>query len=451
MARRLSGWTKFLYGSGDLGFSLTSTIIGAYLAIFLTDIVGIPAGLAAVAILVGKSWDWVNDPIIGHISDRTRSRWGRRRPFLLFGWLPFALSFMALWWRPPLENQVALAAYYAAAYVLFDACATFVYMPYFALTPELTADYDERTSLTTYRMFFSILGSLLAFTIPLLIIGGFEPAHASRVLTMGMLFGVISGLPLLLVFASTRERQDHLTLKEPSLRDSLKAVRHNRPFLYGLALFLLAWIAVDIVQATLLFYLKYWLRREGSSDLIMATIFVTAIFALPVWLWVSKRWSKRWAYIVGVAFWAAVQITLVLVSPTTGLPVILTLAVLAGVGVSAVHVLPWAMIPDAVEWDELQTGQRHEGIFYSFTTLMHKIAASIAVPLALLILEVTGYVPNAAQQPAQALLGIRLIMGPLPAILLCGGILVALHYPLDRTEYNRIVHELESRKAAKLV
>jgi len=194
MAQRLSGWTKFLYGSGDLGFSLTSTIIGAYLAIFLTDIVGIPAGLAAVAILVGKSWDWINDPIIGHISDRTRSRWGRRRPFLLFGWLPFALAFVALWWRPPLENQVALAAYYAAAYVLFDACATFVYMPYFALTPELTADYDERTSLTTYRMFFSILGSLLAFTIPLLIIGGFEPAHAPRVLTMGMLFGVISGL-----------------------------------------------------------------------------------------------------------------------------------------------------------------------------------------------------------------------------------------------------------------
>ena len=162
MGTKLSRKTKILYGAGDTGFSLTSTILGAYFAIFLTDVVGLSPGIAAAAIFAGRSWDYINDPLIGHISDRTRTRWGRRRPFLLFGALPFAAAFSLLWWKPPFESQAALAVYYAVAYLLFDTAATFAYMPYFALTPELTSDYDERTALTGYRMFFSIFASLLS-------------------------------------------------------------------------------------------------------------------------------------------------------------------------------------------------------------------------------------------------------------------------------------------------
>jgi GPH family glycoside/pentoside/hexuronide:cation symporter len=223
MAQRLSWKTKLLYGSGDTGFSLTTTIIGAYFAIFLTDVVGVAPAVAAAAIFIGRTWDYFNDPFIGWLSDRTRTRWGRRRPFLLFGALPFGAVFAMLWWRPPLESAAALAAYYALAYLLFDTGATFVYMPYFALTPELTADYDERTSLTTYRMFFSIAGSLAAFTVPLLIIGTFRPANASRVWLMGALFGLASALPLLGVFAGTRERMEYASLEQPKALASLRA------------------------------------------------------------------------------------------------------------------------------------------------------------------------------------------------------------------------------------
>ena len=130
--------TKILYGAGDIGFSLTDTTIGVLFAIFITDVVGLDPALAAAAVFIGKSWDYINDPLIGYLSDRTRTRWGRRRPFLLFGFIPFALSFMGLWWKPPIANQYLLAAYYAFAYFLYDLCATLVYMPYFALTPELT-------------------------------------------------------------------------------------------------------------------------------------------------------------------------------------------------------------------------------------------------------------------------------------------------------------------------
>ena len=448
MSNRLSRRTKFLYGIGDTGFSLTSTILGAYFAIFLIDVVGISPGVAAIAIFVGRSWDYINDPLIGHISDRTRTRWGRRRPFLLFGPLPFALAFAMLWYRPPLQSDLLLAVYYAAAYVIFDAAATFVYMPYFALTPELTTDYDERTALTSYRMFFSILGSLVAFTVPLMIVGAFVPENAPQVLLMGLVFGLVSALPLWLTFLGTRERVSHQAQERPGVLQSLRAALKNRPFVFSLVIYLLTWVSVNVVQATLLFFLKYVVRREPQSDLIMAAIFVTAILALPFWQWASRRYSKRWAYVAGVAFWAVVQIVLITLNAASGLGLILTLCVLAGIGVSAAHVLPWSIIPDAIEWGELQTGQRHEGMFYSLVTLAEKITSSVAIPLVLLLMQVTGYVPNAPQQPASALLGIRIAMGPIPAALLCLGILFAILYPLSRERYAQVVQELSARRAS---
>jgi len=446
---RLPRRTKLLYGAGDTGFSLTSTIIGAYLAIFLTDVVGVAPSVAAAAIFVGRSWDYVNDPLIGHISDRTRTRWGRRRPFLLFGALPYALAFVLLWYRPPIESDLGLAIYYAVAYVVYDAAATFVYMPYFALTPELTLDYDERTSLTSYRMFFSILASLVAFTIPLAIVGSFTPENAPRVLTMGVIFGVASALPLLLTFFGTRERQVYMEQEQPRLFQSLRAALKNPPFVFGAGIFLLTWVAVNVLEATLLYFVKYGVERESQSDLIMAVIFCTAILALPFWEWASRHWNKRWAYAGGVAFWAVVQLVMVTLTPSTGLAPLLFLCVLAGIGVGAAHVLPWSIIPDAIEWDEWQTGERHEGMFYSLITLMQKVATSIAIPLALLLLDVTGYVPNAARQPASALWGIRILAGPIPAVLLCAGILFAIRYPLSRERHAQICQELESRRIGK--
>lgn len=450
MSERLSRRTKLLYGIGDTGFSLTSTIIGAYFAIFLTDVVGVRPSLAAVAIFVGRSWDYVNDPLIGHISDRTRTRWGRRRPFLLFGFLPFALAFAMLWWRPPWENAAALAIYYALAYVIYDAAATFVYMPYFALTPELTLDYDERTSLTSYRMFFSILASLVAFTIPLALVGSFTPERAQRVLLMGLGFGLVSALPLLLTFIGTRERPAYLEQEQPRVVESLLAAVRNRPFVFSMAIFLLTWVAVGILESTLLYFVKYCVQRESSSDLIMGVIFVVAILALPLWEWASRHLNKRLAYIGGIAFWAVVQIVMVTLGASTSLTLILFLAGLAGIGVSAAHVIPWSIIPDAIEWDELQTGERHEGMFYSLVTLMQKVATSIALPLALVLLEATGYVPNALQQPSSALLGIRILAGPIPAALLCAGIAFAALYPLSRERHAEVVRELERRRAGRI-
>ncbi len=450
MKKQLSTFTKIIYGSGDFGYSLNNSIIAALFPIFMMDVVGLSPALAAAALFIGRSWDYINDPIVGHLSDRTRTRWGRRRPWLLFGALPFALTFMLIWIKPTfIATQTGLVIFYAAAYLVYEASATTVYMPYFALTPELTQDYDERTQLTSYRMLFNILGGLTAYTLPMLVIGSMVPDNAKRVVLMALIFGVLAALPYLLVFFGVRENKEYMLQEQPRLRESLQAARKNKPFVFAAFIYLFTWIVIILLETNLMFYIKYVVKRPDQSTIIMGTLFVSAIIALPFWNWLSRKGNKRTAYIIGVAFWAAVMCSLILVKPETPFWILLVLCFMAGIGLSAAQVLPWAIIPDAIEWDEYQTGERHEGIFYSLITLLGKIANSVAVPASLLLLEFTGYVSNAAEQPASALLGLKIVIGPIPALLLISGIIFALFYPLSREKYAHVVIELNQRRKDK--
>ena len=450
MKKQLSTFTKIIYGSGDFGYSLNNSIIAALFPIFMMDVVGLSPALAAAALFIGRSWDYVNDPIVGHLSDRTRTRWGRRRPWLLFGALPFALTFMLVWIKPNfIATQTGLVIFYAAAYLVYEASATTVYMPYFALTPELTQDYDERTQLTSYRMLFNILGGLTAYTLPMLVIGSMVPDNANRVVLMALIFGILAALPYLLVFFGVRENKEYMLQEQPRLRESLQAARKNKPFVFAAFIYLFTWIVIILLETNLMFYIKYVVKRPEQSTIIMGTLFVSAIIALPFWNWLSKKGNKRTAYIIGVAFWAAVMCSLILVKPETPFWILLVLCFLAGIGLSAAQVLPWAIIPDAIEWDEYQTGERHEGIFYSLITLLGKIANSVAVPASLLLLEFTGYISNAAEQPASALLGLKIVIGPIPALLLISGIIFAAFYPLSREKYAHVVSELNKRREEK--
>jgi GPH family glycoside/pentoside/hexuronide:cation symporter len=447
MKNKIPTWRKWIYGSGDLGFSLTGTIVWAYFAIFLTDVVGVRAGLAGLAILVGKSWDWINDPLFGYITDHTHTRWGRRRPFLLFGPVPFVLAYTLMWWRPPLQSDFALVAYYAFVFVIYEAAATMLYMPYYALTPELTWDYDERTSLMSFRAFFSIAGSLIAFTIPLVMVG-FSPGQEGNILVMGIIFAIISIIPIYLVFFGTRERAEFMQLQQPGLGESIKAAIKNRPFIFSAIIFLFTWLTIDILQTVIIYFINHVLQRENVDFLITGTIFVVAIPALLLWTWVAQHLNKRWAYIIGMLFFGSVLMVLIWLNSSTPLSLIIILCVLAGIGVSAAHLIPWSMIPDGIEYGEQQTGKRNEGMFYSLISLFQKVASSIAIPLALFMLDRTGYIPNSVQQPSSAVNGIRFLIGPVPTILMGIGIVFAILYPLGRESYTKIAQELEEQRAA---
>ena len=404
---KLSLRAKLMYGVGDAGINMADTMVGLLFAIFLTDVVGLRPALAALAVFIGRTFDYVNDPLIGYLSDRTRTRWGRRRPFILFGMLPFALAYILLWWIPPIGSQTGLAIYYTFAFILYDTLATVLYMPYFALTPELTSDYDERTSLTTYRMVFSTIGAMVAFVVPLAIIGSMDAESAGRVLAVGAGVAFVSILPMISVFLGTREKTEYQEQKQPGIKESVLAAVKNKPFLYAAGVFLLGLVALDITQSTLLYFLKYHMHLEENYDLVFGLLFVAALLSFPLWNWVASRWDKKRAVILGMIF-LAVSITVMgFMRPEWGLTILLVFSAMVGVGLGAVQVLTWAMIPDAVEWDELQTGKRHEGMFYSLVQTLRKIGSSLSLPFVLLMLEWTGYVANAPTQSRNTILGIQ--------------------------------------------
>lgn len=443
---KLSRRSKLMYGVGDAGINLADTMVGLLFAIFLTDVVGLRPGLAALVIFIGRTSDYINDPIIGYLSDRTRSRWGRRRPFILFGMLPFALAYMLLWWIPPFATQTGLAIYYGVAFMLYDTLATILYMPYFALTPELTSDYDERTSLTTYRMIFSTIGAMVAFVVPLAIIGTMNAESAGRILTVGAGVALLSILPMVAVFFGTREKAEYQEQKQPAIKESVLAAIKNKPFLYAAGVFLLGLTALDITQATLLYFLKYHMHLEENYDLVFGLLFVAALVSFPFWNWVASRWDKKKAVIVGMLFLSIAITGMGIMRAEWGLPIVLVFSALIGIGLGAVQVLTWAMIPDAVEWDEYQTGQRHEGMFYSLVQTLRKIGSSLSLPFVLLMLEWTGYVANATVQPRNTILGIQALIGPIPAVILLVGIFIASRYPLDRKRFAQVRAELAGRR-----
>jgi GPH family glycoside/pentoside/hexuronide:cation symporter len=446
---KLTFGTKAAYAIGDLANSVgPGTIVPFWYLFFLTDVARLHPGLAGLTVLVGGIWDAVNDPLVGVLSDRTRTRWGRRRPYLLFGALPFGVTFALLWIVPPIQNQVLLALYYALIYILFDTAFTFVGCPYTALTPELTLDHDERTSLTTYRMFVSIFTGLLAAVGFGLVLDAI-PDKQAAFMVMGVACAALFVPTTLIAFFGTRERDEFQAEPAPSPLEGFRYVLRNREWRYTLGMRLLSWIPVDIASAVFAYYLIYWVGVEASvASAFLGLILLSATLCLPLIQWMARRWEKRTAFIVSTASWAIVMMWLIAVPQGTEyLPFVIAVAVLVGPGVSAAHVLPTAMGADSLDVDELASGKRQEGIYAGFEVFIRKLSTKLVLAGIGPILAWSGYVDNVAQQTPQALLAIRIVIGVVPAVILAGGVVVASAYPLTRSRHQEIQAELARRRA----
>lgn len=468
MYKRVPLWIKIIYGSGDWGMASYGTLRQIFYAIFLTDVVGLDARLASFAALVGVIWDAINDPIVGMISDRIRTRWGRRRPFLLFFSIPFGLGFLLLWWAPPWQSQVALMLSITLAFMISDTLQTLITVPFFALTPELTPDYDERTSLTGYRIFFNLLSSLVtAVAAPIIVDAALKAGYTLQqgYLTVAALFGGLATIPFLLIFFFIRENRDdnRMAYQQESYRKVLRQAWNNIPFRYATLLYMLNWITFDLVALMLPFFMTYWVAQGnllasinifGESIALESVVFglllIVAVVALPFWTWLARRLSKRSAYIIGMTFWAFVQAIMIIIMPGQ-IGLIVALAILAGLSVSTAHVLPDAIFPDVIEWNELRTRNRSEGIFYGTMNFVRKLAGAVAIFCALQVLGWFGYQSPPAgtvqfQQSEVTLQAIRWLTGPAGAILLFASIIAAWFYPLSRERHARIRRLLEKRK-----
>jgi GPH family glycoside/pentoside/hexuronide:cation symporter len=439
--------TKVAYGVADLGISLLTASIQFFLLFYYTDILGIDPGLAGTALLVGKlTWDAINDPVFGYLSDRTKSRWGRRKPYMLFGAIPFGLTIWLLFSLPP--GMTGLTAFLAVlgSFLLVDTTQTLVSVPYYALSAELTYDYDERTSLISIRMIFTVLGYIMGAAATTALAGlfmGMGLAKTTAYSWTGAVFGAIALITARLTPLGVKDtpNPDLKPAEMPALAQ-IKHVLRNKPFVQYMIMSTIISISFTLLTSLFPFFLIYQLKMEAQTSLVMRLMLLTiAIFLIP-WRYVSQKINKGPAYALGLGI-ASLAILGAFFLPEGETPLIYVIAFVAGLGFSAQYVFPWSMIPDVIEVDQAQTGERHEGIYFGVNSFLGKLSGALGIAASGWSLKLFGYVAN-AQQTQQALFGIRFFFAIVPVIAFAIALPLLIWYPITRQKHDQLTGKTQS-------
>ncbi len=448
--------TKLAYGAGELGGAIPNNILVFFVLYFFTNVAGLNAGLAGSLILVGKAWDAINDPLIGWLSDKTRSRLGRRYPWMLIGAIPLAISFCLLWFTPPIANQWLKFAYYNIIFIIYYAAVSSVWIPHSTLGAELTTTYNERTDIIGFRSSFAIGGSIFALILAQIVLDIFEAPQsyfymagiASLISFIAVYFCVWGTYKRYKVIQNQREKIQRKP-SEPILKQ-IKIALSNKPFLCVIGIYLCSWLGTQVTAAVLPYFVVDWMQLPKTHFTQMAlAIQGTALILMPFWSIMGQKFGKKAIYCMGIPGTIIAQAGFFFLQPgqTT---LMYILSVMAGIGISVAYITPWAMLPDVVDLDELNTGQRREGIFYGFVVQTQKLCVAAAIFLVGKTLDSSGLIPAVATQappvqPDSVLWAIRLIIGPIPTLLLILGFVIAFIYPITKSKHEEIVLKLKER------
>jgi GPH family glycoside/pentoside/hexuronide:cation symporter len=445
---KVSTGLKICYGSGDLVSGLAFNALNFFYLYFLNTVVGMPAYLAGLVLLVGRAWDGVMDPVMGMIVDSTTSHQGKHRFWMLFAIGPFVLFFFLLWIRLP-GSQLTQFILYSLLFLLFSTSFTMYNIPYGSMTADLTRDYHERTGLTGVRMVFSLFAMIIGAGATQMLAGIPQVGYPG----MAAVFGIVMLMGGATAIFATRNRDTIVTRPEGiHFRIWLSAMR-NRPFVLLVSSYLLLTVATTGVSGIFIYFVKYslGLRSDVQSSLIMGVLVMAAIAALPLWAWVSKVASKKISLFAGMAVFAA---GLVVVSRTrlaAGPVVFYSLAVVTGIGLSSFFIVLWSMIPDVVEYGQLQTGRRNEGIYYGLWFFVQKLGMAASAAINGAVLSATGFRQMAGgamlDQPSAAIRGIGLLLAGLPIVLIAAGLVVLSFYPINAARHAEIKRQLDLASA----
>ena len=440
---------KFAYGIGDFAINIAYTTLGFYIVFFMVNVAGLPAEWAGLVFLIARAWDAITDYIMGTISDRTKSRWGRRRPFILFGCIPFGLTFILLW-VSPFKDTVHIFVYYIIIVMLFNTAFTVVSIPYNSLLPDLSQNYNERTSISGVRMGFTFVGNLIAAAGVAVIVDVLFPgksAYRESYPVMGVIFASIMIVSLLITFFGTKERVSSQQDFSDGLLKSLKSIMRLKEFRIMVGMFLFNMIGFDLILALFIFFLKDVIKApENLTFVLMGIPLLVAVAAVPFWVFIGEKMGKNKTYIIAAIYFALAMLTC-LILPEGNIPFVIILTVLAGIGISASQVIPFSMLPDFIEFDEYKNGVRREGAFYGIIMFFYKVASAIAIGLATGLLGYFGYVENSTSpQPQSAIMAIRVLMGIGSGICFLISAYFVKILPITRESFEEVKRALEERK-----
>jgi len=445
--------TKLGYAIGDFGANLAFQVVSFYLLFFFTDVFGILPALAGTIILVSKIWDAVSDPIMGYITDHTRSRWGSKRPYLLFGAIPLGIVMFLLFFAPNIAENLKYA-YGMATFILFCTVITVVNVPFLAITPSLTSDSHERSVVTGYRVILGLLGTLVAAGATLPLAGLISTDSVISFRYIGLIYGAIVALATLVAFFSVKEKVFTSAAKPVKLKESLRSIIGNKPFLIMTAGTFFHMVGMNILATIINYYFKYYLNAENLISVGFLCIFVTAALFIPLFVAISKKTSKKAAYNIGMGIVVVGLLLIFFFGEATislfgmNIPLIFILLFFCGIGLSTNWLSPWSMIPDTVEYAEWKTGKRNEGTMYGIFYFVFKLGTAAAGFLVGTALGLSGYIANVVQT-GQALSVIRLLFTVVPGAFILGGIIFIAFYPINALLHKRMTDEIRQRTEQK--
>ena len=473
---RLSKKEKFCYGLGDMSCNIIFAAISFYLLYYMINVAGLKPILASIVFIIAKFWDAITDYFMGVISDKTKSRFGKRKVYMLFGAIPYGLIFVLLWIAPFNESttQFVKFLYYTGVYMLFNTIWTVVYVPYNALTANMTQDYDERTSLNGTRIILANVGMILGAALFSLLSEGEGSILAQAFnsvktgyLVGALIFGCLAAIIMLICALNVKERYSNEDTYQKPFFTTLKEFFKLKEFRNTMMYYLLSMVGFDIIMAVFLFFVNDSLNFGALNDSMLSMIFiaiplVVAIATAVVWVKLSEKYDKVKVYRFAV-IWIVCSLLTCLFLPqineaqTNQLLCFICLGIVVvavGFGMSAVQILPYSSLPDVIEVDEYVNHVRREGAYYGVVQFIYKTSSGIAVALVSLILGLFGYVESSGgpwmpQESAASLIAIRVVIGILPGILFILSVYFGFRSNMDRARFNQIKEELEIRRISE--
>ncbi len=449
MGEQLPLLKKISYALPAFSLAVIGIPVYVYMPKFYTDVIGLNISYVGGVLLAARIFDAITDPAIGLLSDRTNTRFGRRRPWIAVGSLLTAIAVIFLF-NPSLTGQANSDLWFAVNIFLLFLFWTVVVVPYESFGPELTFDYNERTSLFSFRDGFLIAGTLAAAASPAIIKGIFKIGSSPD--DERYVFFILSFLYAPLIVGSCiwcikvlKENQNVSHKEHLSLVKGMNFTFKNRPFIILLAAYTISAIGNNLPATLILFYVQYVLN-SALADFFLLLYFLTGIVFLPLWIKISERCGKKNAWLSAMAINTGAFIGVFFLGSGDTLAYGI-LVFISGTGFGATLAIPSSMQADVIDYDELMTGERREGQYVGIWSFSKKVAAAFGVGIGLSILGMSGYEPNIIQNE-NVKFTLRVLYSLVPCICNAAGFIIALFYPITSDKFEEIRREITQRKSS---
>jgi len=437
---KLSFKEKLGYGLGDTASHFVWDMVGFWLMFFYTDVYGISAAAAGTIMLIARFWDMGIDPLIGVISDRTNTRWGKFRPYILFGAIPYAVLAI-LTFTTPNFGEVGKVIYAGATYVLLMTAYAMVNLPYSALGAVMSADTYERAGLNTYRFICGFIGQFIVTGLALTIAEFFGRGDKAQGFQYTVfLFAALSLIFFIITFQFTKERVQPQKTQQNSLKGDFKSLFQNKSWVIIAIVSIVSFVMFAMQNAAIAYYFKYYIGNENNVQLFNVIGTVALIVALPFSKPLAKRFGNRNVFI-GSSLISGIFFILIYLPGPKNLEIIYVFNILAKMAYAPAVPLIWTMIADTADYGEWKSGRRATGLYFSAAVFAQKAGWGLGAAIAGWILAISHFVAN-EEQTTQAITGIKLLVSVIPGILYMSCAVFMIFYKIDKKTTDQMKIDL---------